>query len=164
MAAVLDLVARPFPTDGSGRGSWLIGEAESVPGGHFAPIASSPSLYETPADDEGAIVDIYERVYTEFEVRRRQAANMLAAMWGPPRPHSFAAEVERFSVSQPTSFCIQSSTPRRCRPSVMPIITCSFHEVAAPPGSSGAASADKSRRCGIPDEARTWECLCPGQG
>jgi hypothetical protein len=62
VAAVLDLVARPFPTDGSGRGSWLIGEAESVPGGHFAPIASSPSLYETPADDEGAIVDIYERV------------------------------------------------------------------------------------------------------
>ncbi|MFB9179398.1 hypothetical protein ACFFX1_14770 [Dactylosporangium sucinum] len=43
VAAVLDLVTRPYPADGPGRGSWLIGEAESSPGGHFAPIASSPS-------------------------------------------------------------------------------------------------------------------------
>lgn len=96
MAAVLDLVTRPFPAEGSGRGSWLVGEAESSPGGHFVPVASRPSLYDTPADYDGTIGDIYEQVYTDFEVRRRMAANALAPMWGRPRPHSFAAERERF--------------------------------------------------------------------
>jgi hypothetical protein len=96
VAAARDLVTRPFPAEGPSSGSWLVGETESVPGGHFAPIASSPSLYETSADDDGTIGDIYERVYTGLESRRRRAADALAAIWGPPRPHSFAAELERF--------------------------------------------------------------------
>lgn len=96
VAVVRDLLTRPFPVDGTDDGSWLVGEAESAPGGHFAPIASSPSLYETPADDDGTIGDIYERVYADFEIRRSRAANALAAMWGPPRLRSFAVELERF--------------------------------------------------------------------
>jgi len=96
VAAARDLVARPFFADGPRGGSWLVGETESVPGGHFAPLASSPSLYETPADDDGTIGDIYEQVYTDLKSRRRRAADALAAIWGPPRPYSFAAELERF--------------------------------------------------------------------
>ena len=96
MAVVRDLVTRPFLADGPSRRSWLVGEAESAPGGHFVPIASSPSLYETPADDNGTMVDIYEQVYTDFRIRRRRAADVLSAIWGRPQPYSFAAELERF--------------------------------------------------------------------
>jgi len=48
-----ELVMRPFPIGPAGGDQWLVGLAQSGPEAHFAPIAMSESLYETPADDDG---------------------------------------------------------------------------------------------------------------
>lgn len=76
-------------------GDWLVGLAQSGPGAHFASMATSGSLYETPADYDGSIAELYDEVYHDFECRRLQYLAALTAKWGPPRAYSFRAELER---------------------------------------------------------------------
>jgi hypothetical protein len=90
-----DLVAQPFPDGATGGNEWLMGLAQSGPKAHFAPIAMSESLYETPADDDGSIDELYGGVYRDFERRRLQYVAALTAKWGPPQAYSFQAELER---------------------------------------------------------------------
>ncbi|UWZ37661.1 hypothetical protein Drose_05140 [Dactylosporangium roseum] len=90
-----ELVTRPFPDGPAHDSSSLDGSTQSGPEAHFVPIAMQESLYETPADYDGSIGELYDDVYDEFEQRRLRAAAVLAARWGSPQPYSFQAELER---------------------------------------------------------------------
>ncbi|MEV8511944.1 hypothetical protein [Dactylosporangium sp. NPDC051484] len=89
------MVTRPFPDGPTGGSDWLVGLAQSGPEAHFAPIAMSESLYETPADYDGSIGELYDEVYRDFGRRRLQYVAALTAKWGPPKADSFQAEHER---------------------------------------------------------------------
>ncbi|MFG2045348.1 hypothetical protein [Dactylosporangium sp. NPDC048998] len=95
VALAEEMLARPFPEGPADCSDWLIGLAQSGPEAHFAPIAMSESLYETPADYDGRIGELWLEVWNDFEQRRLRAVAALTAAWGPPRLHSFRAEYER---------------------------------------------------------------------
>ncbi|WP_344654045.1 hypothetical protein [Cryptosporangium japonicum] len=92
---VEELVARPFTEEPAHTGDWLEGLPQSGAEAHFAPLAVSPSLYETAADDDGTIGDLWWEAYRGFEERRHDVGAALASRWGPSQPYSFHAEHER---------------------------------------------------------------------
>jgi len=95
VALAAELVTRRFPDGATDGSDWLEGLPQSSQKAHFAPIAMSESLYETPADYDGRIGELYEEVYNDFLQRRQRAVDALTARWGTPRLYSFQAEYDR---------------------------------------------------------------------
>ncbi|WP_344507077.1 hypothetical protein [Dactylosporangium maewongense] len=103
VALAEELTARPFPTTPTGADNWVVGQAQSGPDRHFAPLASSEILEDAPGERWAEVED-------DFERRRGAVVSTLTAAWGEPQTYSFDRDFDRLIAGEALPTVIQDLT------------------------------------------------------